>query len=139
MRFMVSLIGDESFIEEATPERVEEIIMEGTPDFPSVAEMGRFNDELEEAGVAVQGNGLGPSASAKTLRYGKDGKPVVTDGPFTESKEQIGGYWIFECEDIDEAVEWVRRSPIREGAVEIRQIAGSAEENVELYKQQSRA
>jgi hypothetical protein len=128
-RFLVSLVGDESFIEQATPEKLEEI----------VAEMDEFNDELVKAGVYLQGDGLGPSAEAKTLRYGEDGKPVVTDGPFTESKEQLGGFWILECKDIDEVVDWIRRSPIREGAAEIREIVETAEENIERYREQAKA
>jgi hypothetical protein len=128
-RFLVSLVGDESFIEQATPEKLEEI----------VAEMDEFNDELVKAGVYLQGDGLGPSAEAKTLRYGEDGKPVVTDGPFTESKEQLGGFWILECKDIDEVVEWIRRSPIREGAAEIREIVETAEENIARYKEQAQS
>ena len=128
-KFMVSLIGDESFIEQATPEQMEEI----------VAEMDKFNDELKKAGAWVEGQGLGPSASARTLRYGKDGKAVVTDGPFAESKEQIAGYWILECENLDEAVEWAQRSPVRDGAIEVREIVDTAEENIERYKQQAQA
>ncbi|MGH2984039.1 MAG: YciI family protein [Solirubrobacterales bacterium] len=120
MRFMVSLIGDESFVEQTTPEQLEEML----------AEMDKFNDELKKAGVYVEAEGLGPSASARTLRYGKDGKAVVTDGPFAESKEQIAGYWILECKDLDEAVEWAQRSPVREGAIEIRAIPDTAEENI---------
>ena len=128
-RFMVSLIGDESFMEQASPEQIDEV----------VAEMDEFNDELVKAGVYLQGDGLGPSAEAKTLRYGEDGKPVVTDGPFTESKEQLGGFWILECKDVDEVVDWIRRSPIREGAAEIREIVETAEENIERYREQAKA
>jgi hypothetical protein len=128
-RFLVSLIGDESFMEQASPEQIDEV----------VAEMDEFNDELVKAGVYLQGDGLGPSAEAKTLRYGEDGKPVVTDGPFTESKEQLGGFWILECKDIDEVVDWIRRSPIREGAAEIREIVETAEENIARYKEQAKA
>ena len=125
MRFMVSLIGDETFVEKATPEQMDEI----------VAQMNEYNDELKKAGVFDQADGLGPTATAKTLRYGKDGKAVVTDGPFTESKEQIAGYWILDCKDLDEAVEWARKAPITDGAIEIRAIPATADENVELYKQ----
>jgi hypothetical protein len=124
-RFMVSLIGDESFLEQATPEQMEEI----------VAEMDEFNDELKKAGVYLQGEGLGPSVAARTLRYGEDGRPVVTDGPFAESKEQVAGFWIMECDDLDQAVEWVQRSPIRDGAVEIREIVDTAEENIKRYQE----
>jgi hypothetical protein len=128
-RFMVSLIADESFTEQATPEQIEEV----------VAEMDRFNDELVKAGVYLQGEGLGPSAAARTLRYGEDGKAVVTDGPFAETKEQLAGFWIFECDDIDEAVEWAQRSPVRDGAIEIREVPDTAEENIERYKEQAKA
>jgi hypothetical protein len=128
-RFMVSLIGDESFIEQATPEQVEQML----------AEMDEYNDELKKAGIYLQADGLGPSASAKTLRYGEGGKAVVTDGPFTESKEQLAGFWILECDDLDEAVEWAQRSPVRDGAIEVREIPDTAEENVERYKEQAQA
>ena len=53
---------------------------------------------------------------ARTLRWGEAGKPVATDGPFAESKEQLGGFWILECADLDEAVEWAGKAPIRNGA-----------------------
>ena len=126
-RFMVSLVGDESLMEDVDPKLMEQI----------VADMGKYNKELEKAGVFVQGDGLGPSGLSKTLRYGEDGKAVVTDGPFTESKEQIAGFWIFECKDLDEAVEWAQKAPIKGGAIEVRPIVETAEENVELYKQQA--
>ena len=129
MRFILSLIGDEALIEKTTPEQLEEI----------VAEMDKFNDELKQAGVFLQGDGLAPTATARTLRYGKDGKAVVTDGPFAETKEQIAGFWMLECDDIDEAVEWAQRSPVRDGAIEVRAIVDTAEENLDLYKQQSQA
>jgi hypothetical protein len=129
MRFKVSLFFDESTLERVTPEQLEK----------DAAEMDQFNDELKKAGVYLQGDGLAPIAMARTLRYGKDGKAVVTDGPFAESKEQIAGYWILECNDLDEAVEWAQRSPVREGAIEVRAIPETAEENIELYKEQAQA
>jgi hypothetical protein len=124
-RFMISLIGDEAVVAEATPELMEKI----------VADMNEYNAELEKAGVVVTGDGLGPSANARTLRYGEDGRAVVTDGPFAESKEQIAGYWIFQCKDVDEAVEWARKAPVDGGAIEVREIIETAEENFEAYKQ----
>ena len=87
MRFMVSLIFDEAQMDEVTPEQMEEI----------ATEMNRYNDELRKAGVMLAGEGLGPSGMARTLRWGEAGKPVATDGPFAESKEQLGGFWILEC------------------------------------------
>ncbi len=65
---------------------------------------------------------------ARTLRWGEAGKPVATDGPFAESKEQLGGFWILECGNLDEAVEWAGKAPIRNGALEVRPIVESGEE-----------
>jgi hypothetical protein len=124
-RYMVSIIGDEAMVADATPELMEKV----------VAEMDAYNDELKQAGVLVDADGLGPSANAKTLRYGEDGKAVVTDGPFTESKEQIAGYWIFETKDIDEAVQWAEKAPMAGGVAEVRPIVETAEENFEAYKE----
>ena len=128
-RFMVSLFGDESEIAAVTPERMQEI----------VDQMNEYNAELEKAGVMVNGDGLGPSSGARTLRYGEDGKVVVTDGPFTETKEQLAGFWIFECKDLDEAVEWAKKAPIRGGQTEVRAIVDTAEENFEAYKEAAKA
>lgn len=72
--------------------------------------MGKFNEELVEAGVMLAGDGLKPSSNAK--RIGFDGKNrIVMDGPFTETKELVSGYWIWEVRDMDHAVEWVKRCP----------------------------
>ena len=118
MKFMVSLVMDETSTERPTPEQMEEM----------GAKMGQLMGELQESGALLdQGAKLAPSASARTLRYGEDGKPVVTDGPFAESKEQIGGYMVLECEDIDEAIGWVQRLPVLGSpAVEVRPIAETA-------------
>ena len=70
--------------------------------------------------------GLGRARARETLRYGADGKPVVTDGPFAETKEQVAGYVILECEDLGEALGWVERMPVRGGSLEVREIVDSA-------------
>lgn len=124
-KFLVAVIGDEDWVTTATPEEMEKLS----------ADMNAYNEQLEKAGVMVDGQGLGPSANAKTLRYGEDGKAVVTDGPFSESKEQLGGFWVFEVKDIDDAVEWARKAPMAGGTLEIREIIETAEENYELYKE----
>ncbi len=116
MRFMVSMVTDETSTERPTPEEMEEM----------GARMAEFMGELGDSGALVdQGAKLAPSADARTLRYGKEGKPVVTDGPFAETKEQVAGYMVLECADIDEALDWVRRLPVLgRPAVEVRPIAG---------------
>jgi hypothetical protein len=94
---------------------------------------------MTKAGVYVGGEGLGPREDAKTLRYGENGKIVVTDGPFAESKEQVAGYMILECKSIDEVIEWMKSSPTaHEGAVEIRPIFDTADEVSEAYKEKAR-
>lgn len=115
MQFMVSMITDGTFMQEATREQMQEL----------GEEMGRFMGELEQAGALVHTGRLGPSAAARTLRYGERGRPVVTDGPFVESKEQFAGYMVLECKNMEEAVGWVERMPVRRASVEIREIAES--------------
>lgn len=129
MKFLVSLIFDESLMDEVTAEQTEEI----------AKQMNAYNDELRKAGVFVGGEGLGPSGLARTLRWGKDGKPVATDGPFAESKEQLGGFWILECGDLDEAAEWASKAPVENGALEVRPIVESGEQARQLHQQQARS
>jgi hypothetical protein len=86
------------------------------------AAMGRFNEELVKAGVMLAGEGLQPSSKGKRVRFsGKERK--VIDGPFPETKELIGGFWLWQVKSMDEAVEWLKRAPFDGGAeVEIRQV-----------------
>ncbi len=72
--------------------------------------MGNFNEELVKAGVMLAGDGLKPSSEGKRVRF-SGGKKTVVDGPFTETKELIAGYWIWQVKSWDEALEWVRRCP----------------------------
>ncbi len=75
-----------------------------------LTEMGQFNEELVKAGVMLAGDGLHPSSKAKRVRF-SGGKRIVTDGPFAETKDLVGGYWIWKVNSIDEAVDWVKRIP----------------------------
>ena len=72
--------------------------------------MGRFNEELVKAGIMLAGDGLKPSSKGKRVRF-SNGKKTVIDGPFTETKELVAGYWIWQVKSIEDAVEWVRRCP----------------------------
>jgi hypothetical protein len=87
------------------------------------AEMGAYNDELVKAGVMLSGEGLLPSSTGVRLRYDKDGRSTVVDGPFAETKELIAGFWLLEVSSREEAVEWLRKAPFKGGEVEIRQVA----------------
>jgi hypothetical protein len=75
-----------------------------------MAEMGRFNDELQKAGLLRSGDGLKPSSTGKRVAFDGSGRTVI-DGPFAETKELVAGFWIWECKSMDEAVEWVKKCP----------------------------
>jgi hypothetical protein len=83
-----------------------------------LAEMGKFNEELVKAGVMLAGEGLHASRKGVRVRFG-GGKSVVTDGPFTETKELIAGFWLWQVTSMEEAIEWIRRSPFKKGNEEI--------------------
>ena len=86
-----------------------------------LTDMGRFNEELTKAGVMLAGEGLQASSKGSRVRYaGK--KRTVIDGPFSESKELVAGFWIWQVRSKDEALEWAKRIPFEEGEVEIRQV-----------------
>lgn len=91
------------------------------PDQKLLAEMGKFNEELVRAGVMLAGEGLHPSSRGVRVRFEGD-KRTIIDGPFTETKELIAGFWLWQVKSRDEAIEWLKRAPFREGDVEIRQV-----------------
>ena len=86
-----------------------------------VAEMGKYNEELVKAGVLLAGEGLHASSKGARIRYSKD-QHTVTDGPFTEAKELIAGFWLIQVASKEEAIEWASRIPFEDGEVEIRQV-----------------
>lgn len=89
-----------------------------------VAQVGRFNQELETAAAWVFGGGLHPASSATVLRC-TNGEVSMTDGPYAESKEQMGGFWVIEAADLDAALDWGRRAAAAcEGPVEVRPFQG---------------
>src|SRR5262249_17493512 len=82
----------------------------GMPDATMLNEMGKVNDELVKAGVLLAAEGLHPSSKGKRVRF-SGAKRTVTDGPFTETKELVAGFWLWQVKSMDEAVEWVKRCP----------------------------
>jgi len=115
------------------------------PSEHELAEMGKFNEELVKAGVMLAGEGLHPSSRGRRVKFsGK--KRAVIDGPFSETKELVAGFWIWQVKSLDEATEWVKRcpNPFPEGEseIEIRQIFEAedfgAEFTPELRKQEER-
>ena len=96
------------------------------PDQKILTEMGKFNEELVKAGVMLAGEGLHPSSKGARVRF-SGGKRTVIDGPFTESKELIAGFWLWQVRSREEAIEWLKRAPFDETEVEIRQVYETAE------------
>ena len=121
MKYMLALFGDESRWAERTPEQVQ----------ASMKQWDAFTHEVIDAGVHVGGEGLQPSATATTIRIQESGEPIVSDGPFAETKEQLGGYYLLDCEDLDDAIAWAKKIPMPGGTAEVRPVmdyeaAGSA-------------
>ena|SRR6266436_7253507 len=87
-----------------------------------LTDMGKFNEELVNAGVMLAGEGLHPSSKGKRVRFSGTGRTVI-DGPFTETKELIAGYWLWQVKSMDDAVQWLKRAPFDGGTeIEIRPV-----------------
>jgi hypothetical protein len=84
-------------------------------------EMGRYNEELVKSGVMLAGEGLQPSSKGARVRFSGRERTVI-DGPFAETKELIAGFWLIEAKSLEEAIEWVKRAPMDETELEIRQV-----------------
>ena len=97
------------------------------------AAMGKFNEELVRAGVMLAGEGLQPSAKGKRVRFSGQQRTVI-DGPFTEAKELIAGFWLWQVKSMEEAVEWLKRAPFDGGTeVEIRQVFEASDFPAEIF------
>jgi hypothetical protein len=92
------------------------------PNADEIATMSTYNDELAKAGILLALDGLAPTAKGARVSFAA-GKPSVTDGPFTEAKELIGGYWLIQARSKEEAVQWASRCPAQDGdVIEVRQV-----------------
>lgn len=104
--------------------------------------MGKYNEELVKAGVMLAGEGLHPSSKGARVRFGGPGKTTVIDGPFTEAKELIAGFWLWQVRSKEEAIEWLKRAPFQDTEIEIRQVFETedfgAEMTPELREQEDR-
>jgi len=97
-----------------------------------LAEMGKFNEELAKAGVMLAAEGLQPSSKGKRVRF-SGGTRTVIDGPFTETKELIAGFWLWQVRSMEEAIEWLKRAPFDGGTeIEIRQVFEAEDFGAEL-------
>lgn len=116
MEYMILIYADEQQYADMPQAELAEIM----------AAYGRYAQEMEAAGVMRGGSELAPVHAATTVRL-RDGKPVVCDGPFAETKEQLGGYFLIECDNLDEAIGWAARCPsAAHGAIELRPLVNTA-------------
>ena len=116
MRYMLLIYGDESRNATMTPEDGQAVM----------AAYYAYGAEVNAAGVHLSSEALYETTQAKTVRV-RNGKPLVTDGPFAETKEQLGGFYALQCQDLDEAIHWAGKCPgVQHGAIEIRPIVDYA-------------
>ena len=114
MRFMVLVKADQN--SEAGVMPSEQLLVE----------MGKFNEQLVKAGVMLAGEGLQPSSKGARIKIAPDGKRTVIDGPFAETKEQLGGYYVIEVDNLEQAIDWASQMPgMTNGTVEIRPLGVS--------------
>ncbi|HEY3135507.1 MAG TPA: YciI family protein [Blastocatellia bacterium] len=114
MRFMV--------IVKASPESEAGVM----PSEQLFTEMGKFNEELAKSGVLLAAEGLHASSKGARVQFSGDRRTVI-DGPFAETKELVAGYWLWQCNSLEEAIEWLKRAPFDDTEVEIRQVFEAAD------------
>jgi hypothetical protein len=112
MKYLLTLFGDESRFGERTPEQQAE----------GMKAWDEYTRSAIDAGVHLGGEGLQPSSTATTVQIPESGDPIVSDGPFAETKEQLGGYYLLDCRDLDDALAWARKIPMPGGTVEVRPV-----------------
>jgi hypothetical protein len=129
MKYLLALFGDESGLSERTPEQQAEVMQA----------WDAYTRAAIDAGVHLGGEGLQPSAVATTVRIQPSGDPLVTDGPFAETKEQLLGYYLLDCKGPDDALAWAKRIPMPGGTVEVRPVMDYEAAGSELHQHEARA
>jgi hypothetical protein len=112
MKYLLLLVGDETRFADRTPEQQAE----------AMKAWDAYTQAAIDAGVLVGGEGLQPSSTATTVQIRESGDQIVSDGPFAETKEQVGGYYLLDCKDLDDALAWAKRIPMPGGTVEVRPV-----------------
>jgi hypothetical protein len=111
MKYLLAIIGEEGGMEDASPEEMKAVM----------DAWEKFTKETVDTGAFIAGEGLQPSSAATTVTVA-NGEHSVTDGPFAESKEQLGGFYLLECKDLDEALAWAKKLPVRDRSIEVRPV-----------------
>jgi hypothetical protein len=117
MKFLLSFIVEQGAMEDVSADEMSE----------GLRRWSAFDDEATEKGAMIACEPLESSSAAKTMHLREEGERLVTDGPYAESKEQLGGFCLLECRDFDEALEWARKVPLRSGSIEIRPVMDLSE------------
>lgn len=112
MKYLLTLYGDESRFDDRTPEQLHE----------GMLRWDAYTRDAIDSGVHLGGEGLQPSAMATTVKIEESGDQIVSDGPFAETREQLGGYYLLDCADLDDALAWAKRIPMPGGTVEVRPV-----------------
>jgi hypothetical protein len=112
MKYLLSFVVEEAAMEAASPEEMRE----------GMERWSAFDEEATQRGALIACEPLEASSAATTIHVREDGERIVSDGPFAESKEQLGGFCLLECENLDEALDWANKVPLRSGSIEIRPI-----------------
>jgi hypothetical protein len=112
MKYLLSFVVEEGSVDDVSPEEMK----------ASIERWSAFDQEAAAKGALIACEPLEESSSAITLRVREGDEPMVTDGPFAEAKEQLGGFALLECADLDEALEWARKVPLSSGSIEVRQV-----------------
>jgi hypothetical protein len=113
MRYLLTLYGEEGGWDDVSPEEMK----------AGMEPWNEFSEAVTQAGVFVAGEGLQPSSTATTVKKPAEDEHLVTDGPFAETKEQLGGFYLLECENLDEALEWAKKVPLTPPAsIEVRPV-----------------
>jgi hypothetical protein len=112
MKYLLSFVVDEAAMEAASPEEMRE----------GLERWSAFDEEATQRGALIACEPLESSSAATTVQVREDGERIVSDGPFAESKEQLGGFCLLECDNPDEALDWANKVPLRSGSIEIRPI-----------------
>ncbi|MGH2715122.1 MAG: YciI family protein [Thermoleophilaceae bacterium] len=129
MKYLLTLFGDETRFADRTPEQQAE----------SMKAWDAYTSAAIDAGVHLGGEGLQPSSTATTVQIRESGDRIVSDGPFAETKEQLGGYYLLDCKDLDDALAWAKRIPMPGGTVEVRPVMDYEAIGSELHTNEAKA
>jgi hypothetical protein len=129
MKYLLALIGDETRFADRSPEQQAEVMKA----------WDEYTRATIEAGVHLGGEGLQPSSTATTVQIQESGEPIVSDGPFAETKEQLAGYYLLDCKDLDDALAWAKRIPMPGGTVEVRPVMDYEAAGSDLHSNEARA